>query len=95
MEGTSTSTREKPVSLGMTSCVQGSTLGFSASPSDARFSQVSLRCILPRRLLAHTLPCAVRMVAGSLLSIFTTVQFSKMVPPRRFQRGGFAQRQIE
>jgi spermidine/putrescine transport system permease protein len=50
-EGTSAATREKPVSHGTTSCAQGGTLGLSVSPRDPRFSQVSLRCLLPRRLL--------------------------------------------
>jgi hypothetical protein len=51
-EGASAATREKPVSHGTTSCAQGATLGFSASPRDPLFSPVSLRCLLPRRLLA-------------------------------------------
>ena len=51
-EGTLAATREKPVSPGTTSCAQGLTLGLAVSPSDPRFSQVSLRRLLPRRLLA-------------------------------------------
>jgi hypothetical protein len=49
-EGTSAATREKPVSHGTASCAQGPAPGFSASPRDPRFSQVSLRCLLPRSL---------------------------------------------
>ena len=50
-EGASAATREKPVSPGTTSCAQGLTLGLSVSPSDPRFSQVSLQRLLPRRFL--------------------------------------------
>jgi hypothetical protein len=50
-KGASAATREKPVSRGTPSCAQGSTLGFSVSPRDPRFSPVSLRCLLPRSLL--------------------------------------------
>jgi curved DNA-binding protein len=54
-EGASAVTRDKPVSHGAASCAQGPTLGFSVSPRDPRFSRISLRCLLPRRLLAGDL----------------------------------------
>jgi hypothetical protein len=63
-EGTSAATGEKPVSHGATSCAQGSTLGFSVSPRDPRFSPVSLRCLLPHTLLARRASCS------SLLALF-------------------------
>jgi integron integrase len=53
-EGTSAATRDKPISRGTTSCAQGPTLGLSVPPRDPRFSRVSLRCLLPRRLLGHS-----------------------------------------
>jgi ornithine lipid hydroxylase len=53
-EGASAATREKPVSHGTPSCAQGPTLDLSASPRDPRFSQVSLRCLLPRSLQGDT-----------------------------------------
>ncbi|MDZ7862946.1 HAMP domain-containing sensor histidine kinase [Acidovorax sp.] len=51
-EGASAATPDKPVSPGITSGAQGATLGLSVLPSDPRFSDVSLRCLLPRTLLA-------------------------------------------
>ena len=46
---------EKPVSPGITSSAQGPALGSSALPSDPRFLPISLRRLLPPRLLALTL----------------------------------------
>ena len=51
-EGTSAATRDKPVSCVTTFCAQGPTLGLKVAPHDPRFSRVSLRCLLPRSLLA-------------------------------------------
>jgi hypothetical protein len=42
---------DKPVSPGIASSAQGPTLGSSALPSDPRFSPISLRRLLPPRLL--------------------------------------------
>ena len=46
---------EQPVSPGIASSAQGPTLGSSALPSDPRFSPISLRRLLPPRLLATAL----------------------------------------
>ena len=65
---------EKPVSPGIASSAQGPTLGSSALPSDPRFSPISLRRLLPPRLLgrwgfqgngAATGPASVRVTAVS------------------------------
>ena len=51
-EGSAAATREKTVQFGITACAQGTTLGLSVLPNRPRFSHVSLRRLLPRRLLA-------------------------------------------
>ncbi|MFY3384659.1 MucB/RseB C-terminal domain-containing protein, partial [Paracidovorax sp. MALMAid1276] len=52
-EGASAATHDKPVSRGTTACAPGgATLGLSVAPRDPRLSRVSLRCLLPRKLLA-------------------------------------------
>ena len=57
---------EKPVSPGIASSAQGPTLGSSARPSDPRFSPISLRRLLPPRLLAHGLVIPIRTEVGGL-----------------------------
>ena len=62
-EGSAAATREKTVRFGITACAQGTTLGLSVLPNRTRFSHVSLRRLLPRRLLASG-GIKVRVVAG-------------------------------
>jgi hypothetical protein len=45
--------REKPVHFGTTDCAQGTTLGLSLLPNCPRLSHISLRGLLPRRLLVE------------------------------------------
>jgi hypothetical protein len=47
--------REKPVHFEITDCVQGTTLGLSPLPNCPRLSHISLRGLLPRRLLDQSL----------------------------------------
>jgi hypothetical protein len=46
--------REKPVHFEITDCAQGTTLGLSLLPNCPRLSHISLRGLLPRRLLADS-----------------------------------------
>jgi hypothetical protein len=45
--------REKPVHFEITDCAQGTTLGLSLLPNCPRLSHISLRGLLPRRLLGE------------------------------------------
>jgi hypothetical protein len=47
--------REKPVHFEITDCARGTTLGLSLLPNCPRLSHISLRGLLPRRLLARHL----------------------------------------
>jgi hypothetical protein len=49
---TAAAMREKPVHFEITDCAQGTTLGLSLLPNCPRLSHISLRGLLPRRLLA-------------------------------------------